>query len=386
MKRFRALSIADLIIVVIGVALAILLRLSLLQFKSVDYLLYTKGWYNFIKANGFHAFSQGFANYNLPYLYLLYVEARFFPDMSPLIATKIPSLIADFISAWLAYRIVLIKYSDSILPIFGFFAVLFAPTVVLNSSFWGQADALYTCALLASIYLLILRRTTLSMIFYGASVSIKAQAIFFLPLLIALFLRKEIPWRDLLVIPIAAFLSIVPAWLAGRPLIDLLLIYPSQAGQYEQLSMHGPTLLSLIPNAGLYFAYFYYAGIILAVLSGFLFVLMVFKGQIKMTPAHIVELALISLIIIPFFLPEIHERYFYPADILSIIFAFFFSAYFYIPILMSAISFFAYQPTLFGVEPLSINWLAFGILLIIVLLIKDIISSITPENPQTETP
>lgn len=386
MKGIRALSMVDLIIVVIGLVLAILLRLSLLQFKSVDYLVYTKGWYNFIKVNGFHAFSQDFANYNLPYLYLLYIEARSFPDMSPLIATKIPSLIADFISAWLAYRIVLIKYSDSILPVFAFFAVLFAPTVVLNSAFWGQADALYTSALLASIYLLISRRTALSMIFYGASVSIKAQAIFFLPFLIALFLRKEIPWRDLIIVPITAFLSTVPAWLAGRPLIDLLLIYPSQAGQYEQLSMHGPTLLSLIPNAGLYFAYFYYVGIILTIVSGFFFVLMIFKGQIKMTAAHIVELSLISLIIIPFFLPEIHERYFYPADILSIIFVFFFPAYFYIPILMSTISFFAYQPTLFGVEPLSISWLALGILLIIVLLIKDITSSITPENPQTEIP
>ncbi len=118
--------------------------------NRIDFFKYTKVWYNTVKENGFSAFSQNFSNYNPPYLYLLYLIARFFPDLPGVIATKLPSLLADFILAWFAYRIVRLKYANSPLPLFAAFAVLFAPTIVLNSAFWGQADALYTSALLGA--------------------------------------------------------------------------------------------------------------------------------------------------------------------------------------------------------------------------------------------
>ena len=148
---------------------------------------------------------------------------------------------------------------------FAIFAILFAPTVVLNSAFWGQADALYTVALITCIYFLLIKRPALAMLFFGVSISFKAQAIFLLPLLFALLLRREIPWKDLLIVPSIMLLSLVPALLAGRSLIDLLSVYPSQASQYQQLSMHAPSLLSLIPNSGRFFPYFYPAGLILAI-------------------------------------------------------------------------------------------------------------------------
>jgi Gpi18-like mannosyltransferase len=144
MNQIKRLSISDFIIVVIGVALAIAIRYSLLNFQSVDYIVYTRHWYAFIKAHGFSAFGQNFSNYNPPYLYLLYIIIRFFPDLPSLTATKLPSLVADFVCAGLAYKIVSIKYPKSPIPMFATFAILFAPTVVLNSAFWGQADALYT--------------------------------------------------------------------------------------------------------------------------------------------------------------------------------------------------------------------------------------------------
>ena len=44
--------------------------------------------------------------------------------------------------------------------------------------------------------------------------------------------------------------------IAGRPLLDLLLIYPAQAGQYEQLTMHAPSALSWIPDSGRFYRLF----------------------------------------------------------------------------------------------------------------------------------
>ena len=224
------------------------------------------------------------------------------------------------------------------------------------------------------------------MILFGISLSFKAQALFLAPLLLALFLRKEIPWKYFLLIPLVLFITLIPAWIAGRPLLDLLLIYPAQAGQYEQLSMHAPSLLSWIPDSGRFYPYFYPAGLILAITTGFFLAVLSFKSQIKLTSSVFIELALLSVLLMPFVLPKMHERYFYPADVISLIFAFYFPRYFFVPIAMSVISFFAYQPTLFGVEPVPIGLLALGVFLLLIILVRDALIHLFPSPMETETP
>jgi len=379
MNDAKRLLLVDGFITIVGIALAIAIRYSLLRFQSVDYLVYTWHWYTYIKSHGFSAFGQNFSNYNPPYLYLLYVLIRLFPDLPSLTVTKLPSMAADFVCAGLAYKIVSIKYPKSPIPLFAIFSILFAPTIVLNSAFWGQADALYTLALIACIYCLLIKKPAIAMFFFGVSVSFKAQAIFLAPILFALLLRKDIPWKNILIIPLVLILSLVPAWVAGRPVTELLSIYPSQAGQYQQLSMHAPTLLSFIPNSGRYYPFFYPAGLILAIAIGILFSTLIYKSQAKLTPPLLIELSLISVMVMPFVLPKMLDRYFYPADVLSILFAFYFPEFFYIPIIMNTISFFAYQPTLFQTEPVPIGILAIGIFSIITILIKDMIVRLYPK-------
>jgi Gpi18-like mannosyltransferase len=384
MRTFKQINLANLAIAVFGIALAIALRYSLLDFKSADYFKYTKIWYNTLKANGFAAFGQGFSNYNLPYLYCLYLIARFFPGIPGPIATKIPSLLADFISAAFTFRIVRLRHTDSPLPLFAAFAVLFSPTIILNSAFWGQADALYASALLATIYFILTRKNIIAMLCFAISVAFKAQAVFLLPFLFALFLRKEISWRHFLLIPFVLFLVIIPAWIAGRSLLDLLLIYPAQAGQYEQLSMHAPSLFSWLPDSGRVYSFFYPVGLILSAAIGFFYAVAVYRSQVKLTTALLVKLALISVLIMPFFLPKMHERYFYLADLVSIVFAFYFPSYFFVPIVMTVVSFFSYQPTLFNEEPIPIGFLAVGVLLLLIILIRKALIELYPASAEPQ--
>jgi Gpi18-like mannosyltransferase len=381
LKALKRVNLLDLLIVLLGIGLAAALRYSMLGFKSVDFLDFTKGWYNTLKAGGFSAFNQGFANYNVPYLYLLYFVVRFFPDLPSVIATKVPSLIADFVMAWLAFSIVRLKYADSSLPMFAAFAVLFAPTIALNSAFWGQADALYTVALVACLYFLLTRQEWLAMLMFGISVSFKAQGVFLLPLLVAVALKRELRWRYFLLPPAVMLLALVPAWAAGRSLVDLLMIYPSQAGQYEQLTMHAPSLLSWIPDTDKFYPYFYPVGLLAATAAGLCYCLLIYKSPAKMTPALVIELATISVMLMPYLLPKMHERYFYPADVFTILFAFYFPRYFFVPLGMSIISFFAYQPTIFGAQPVSIAFLALGVLVLLVVLVRDAILGLYPCAP-----
>lgn len=47
----------------------------------------------------------------------------------------------------------------------------------------------------------------------------------------------------------------------------------------------------------------------------------------------LVSLALFYTLLLPYFLPYMHERYWYPADLFSVVFAFYFPEKFYVPIL-----------------------------------------------------
>jgi len=133
--------------------------------------------------------------------------------------------------------------------------------------------------------------------------------------------------------------------------------------------------------------YFYHAALISAGAIGLFFSMLVSKSRNKLTPSILLELALISVLMIPFFLPKMHERYFYPADVISIIFAFYYPGYFFVPIIMSAISFFAYQPTLFNIQTIPLSLLALGIFILIIFLTRDALIqlfSIESSNGTTE--
>jgi len=374
-------GISDAAIGLIGIGLALVLRLTLLDFKSVDYFNYTKVWYNTLRDGGFSAFSQSFSNYNLPYLYLLYLLARFLPDVPGLVATKVPSIAADFVIAYFAFRLVRLGKESNTLAFLAALGCLFAPTVVLNSAFWGQADALYTAALVASLYFLARRSSLPAMLCFGVALAFKAQALLLGPLVLALLLRQEVPWKHALVVPVVMLAALIPAWIAGRPFLDLLLIYPSQAAQYEQLSMHAPSAMSWIPSSGQFYPYFYPVGLVLGIAAAVVIAFGLYRSEVKFTPGLLMEVALLSALWLPFLLPKMHERYFYPADVFSILVAFFVPRLFFVPLAMITISFFAYQPTLFGVEPVPMAILALAVFALLTIVTRHAISAFFPHAP-----
>ena len=63
---------------------------------------------------------------------------------------------------------------------------------------------------------------------------------------------------------------------------------------------------------------------------------------------------LASVALVPFILPRMHQRYFYPQDIFSLLAAFFMPELWFLPILSQVISVLAYSPFLFNVN-LQIN-------------------------------
>ena len=265
----------DVIVVFVGTILAFALRYALRNFATQDYSYYLKTWYQTIKELGFSALGQSFSNYTPPFLYLLYIVSKLLPNIATVAAVKLPSVFCDFICAWYVYRIIRLKYEQGPIPIFAFLAILFAPTVILNSAAWAQIESIYSAALIAFVYYLLKKQPWLACIAFGIAFSIKLQSIYLAPLLLVLFLKKVLSWKHLLVIPAVYFIAIIPAWIAGRPLGELLTIYAGQVEGYTGLVHNAPNLYTWLPDDKNDF--FYPAGIIFAVSICLIYVAVVLK-------------------------------------------------------------------------------------------------------------
>jgi Gpi18-like mannosyltransferase len=385
--RLKEIRPIDLGILIISASLAILIRFPLLDFKSADFFNSLKPWYLIIRNMGFSAFGTNFSTYTPPYLYLLYIIARFFPDVPIVIAIKLPGLIADFICAYFVGLIVRLRFPKGLAPFAAAIAVLFAPTIVLNSAFWGQADSLFTAGLLACTYFLMTRRYTFALLAFGVALAFKLQAIFLVPLLLVLFLRGTISWKPFVLVPVILVVAVIPAWAAGRPILELLGTYIFQASQFQSLTMNAPSLYAWLPDTNQVFNLFYLPGIIIGAAAAFMFIIVVYKSRNEFTPSLLLELTLVSVLIIPFFLPKMHERYFYPADIISIAFAFYYPQLFYLPILIGGVSFLAYYPFLFETWLVPLSILTLIMLIVIGLLVRHASFGLyAPSGPKSTFP
>ena len=373
------------VILLLGLTLAIALRCILVGYKSQDFFASLQPWYNTIKSLGFSAFSTDFSTYNPPYLYLLYIILRLRPDTPPVIGVKIPGLIMDFVCAYYVYRIVLMKPIQKDIAMLAGLAVLFAPTVIVNSAFWGQADSIYTAALAACLFYLMSGRNTLAMLAYGAALAFKLQAVFLAPFLFALFLRKMLTWKQIFLTPFILILAIVPSWIAGRPVADLLNIYLYQSSQFELITMNAPTVYTWIPQTKQVFNLFYLPAIIIGAIVAFLLVAVILKSKVLLTKHLLLELALVAIMAVPFFLPKMHERYFFPADVISIALAFYFPEFFYFPVVMSLISFLSYEPYFFNAQPIPLPILAVGLFFLICILAKHTFTRMYPIDTEQAT-
>jgi len=345
----------NLALVVLGVLAAVALRSLFLPTEALDHIGQSR-WYAFIVENGyFAALRHDFADYNVTYLYLLTAMAS--AGLPPLAAVKTISLPFDFALAYVVYKCVGLKYdSKSAVPVLAGIATLLAPTLVLNASAWGQSDAIYTTFLVACLYFLLAGRQAVALVAFGLAISFKLQAVFLAPLLLWLVAKGQLRWRHLAWVPLVYLAATAPAGLLGRPWGDLLLTYARQADAHPRLQMSFPNLYAWIPNA-------YYdwwpVGLVFAACVALLVAVVVYKSAAKISAELIVFLAAFSALVTPYTLPKMHDRYFFPAEAIAIVLAFYLPRYWYVPVLLGAVSTCLYDRYLAKNQAIPVELLAF---------------------------
>lgn len=331
-KKFLALLIA----------MGLVIKLLMIPFipEPGDYTFFLKPWVEFLRSHGYwQAFRFEFANYSPAYLYFLLGIAKLGGE--PLIPIKLLSICFEYVAAWFIGGIACQKYRENWVRWCALAVVPLLPTVLINSSYWGQCDSIYVSFLIGSIYFALKKRSFLSILFLGISFSFKLQAVLLFPFYFVLLLRNRIKWYYFLLVPAVYLISLLPAYCAGRPLTELLSVFVAQSGHYEELSLQFPNLYMWISND--YYEPVKWGGILFTFLFALLTGgLLAKKYKTELTDDYLVRLALLSAVIFPFLLPGMHERYMYAGDLLAIVYIMYFPSKFYNALGVPLISFFSY--------------------------------------------
>jgi Gpi18-like mannosyltransferase len=343
------------LLAVVAVAAALALRAFLVHGENEDTAVFAT-WLDYLQENGVGEFLRHEFRTNYPPLYLYQLVLGDLVLPTDLLVMKVVPIACDVLCAALAWKIVRLRHPVGPAPLAAFVAVLFAPTVVLNSAYWGQIDSMWTAGLLACVYFLLRRRETAALLSFGLALAVKVQAVFLLPLLVALALRGRIRWRAFLLVPVPYLLLCIPAVLAGRSFPDLLTLYRDQAGYFGELTLNAPNPYAWIPERFSGRLADPATGIALVVLAGL--TLLAARRPRRLDDDALVGMATFSVLVAPFVLPHMHERYFFAADVFTVVLAFHRPRWALVAVAVQVTSLLAYWPFLFLYDALPLALLA----------------------------
>lgn len=323
--KFQRVDRNTLLFLLLPIGAAMLIRVLCLDYASLDYQNFLTTWYVYFRENGgFQAIAHSVGDYNVPYLY--FMAAISYLDVPDLYLIKLFSLLADVVLAWGGFRLVRALRGErqgDFAPLLAFMALLLLPTVVLNGAYWGQCDSIYGALVLHAVAQVLSGKNKSSVVLLAVAFSFKLQTVFLIPLWGVLWFARKVKFRQLLMFPVTYVITILPALLMGKPLGDILGVYFNQMDEYSyRLTLNAPSVYQFIPynmevnddllaKLGIAAAF----AIVLALL-----VLALVLGK-RLNGAVTLSMAAVMAIGIPFFLPHMHERYFFLADVVCLCWA-----------------------------------------------------------------
>ncbi|MFF4339419.1 hypothetical protein ACFY00_05690 [Kitasatospora sp. NPDC001540] len=353
-----------LLLAAVVVAACLTARLPKWHAESVDYQVFLQTWYHYIADHGgLRALSDpGFADYNVPYLYLLAGLTHL--PVSALTGIKALSVAFDLLQAFFVFKLVALRFPgrSAWQPFAAALLAVLLPTVAANSGWWAQADSIYASFVVGGVYFVLRHRPWWACTLFGLAFAFKLQTVFVFPFLLVMVVTRQVKWQSLLAIP-AVYLALdVPALLVGADPVQLLTVYSRQTGTYQSLALNAPSLYhfvktpgstetaDLIRTVGVAFA----AVVVIALTALAVFsrtgrrtVRRASTGA-SLTPNQVLLTALASAVTVPMLLPSMHDRYFYITDVLSLVVAFHMPRrLWYVPILVQASSLASYLPFLY---------------------------------------
>lgn len=344
----------NLLFFIIITCLGIVARLSGIHLISKDMEYWLVPWYNeFVNNGGFDALGKQIGDYNI--LYQTIIAAMTYIKLDCVLCYKLLSIIFDYVLAFSgAFLYCTISKKKLLSMSFNvcYSVLLFLPTIVLNSAFWGQCDSIYASFVILTILFLYKEKYPLAFIMLGIAFSFKFQTIFILPFIICYyFYKKKFSFLWFFLSLLVFWLSGIGGYIKGRSLLAPFIIYLKQTQTHPSMYMGNPSFWGIIGND--YNCLNVFAIILTIVLFG-LALYYVMNEKINLAePEKYFCLAAWSIWTCVLFLPAMHERYLYILDVLLVILAFWNKKYLKYAVLSVLFSLVSYGVFLFKLESFS---------------------------------
>lgn len=369
----------DIIFSIMILAVAFLLRAMFLPHETLDYQNFLSPWTEYFRTNnGLLALGQPLGNYNIPYLFFLALIS--YLPVEPLFLIKFFSVIWDILLALGCLRLVSLVTRSTAKRLFVFLMTLLLPTVLLNGSYWGQCDSIYVALAVWSIYHAMARQGIRAMIALAAAFAFKLQAIFVFPLFLVFLATGRIKWPHLFAFPLTYLILISPAVLAGRPLLETITLYASQTGSIGAgLNYNAPSIFALLgEHLSIYAGSL--LGIAAAGISTLLLLWWLLRRRRELDNESLLCAAVLFAVVLPFLLPHMHDRYFFLADILTLVFAVVLPRHFLLPVLAQFASLLGYHAYLRQRYLLPMSWGTIAFLAVICFLLGYLSCNLYPRR------
>lgn len=234
----------------------------------------------------------------------------------------------DLASAIGIYLIVRrVTQNDPIRSALAFCVAFLLPIQIANSAIWGQNDTYYTTFGVWMLYFLLSKKPGWACVFAGLAMAAKAQGIFFAPFLLFAWVNRRIKFRHLWLIPLVILLTYSPYWLAGGDFVSPFRWLGHGFGSYGQMDYASGNFYSFfsfqyndstfwatsrIMTNGAY-------GLLVGCLASLLTAMHLRK--VKLTDQAWILALLILSMSTTYFMPKMHERYFFATEVFALIYA-----------------------------------------------------------------
>lgn len=403
-KWFRSIfdKYGFVIVLALIATLSLVLRYIIAPIPSHDLYAFIFPWLNNFRANGNLAY-LGAMQGDYPPLYMILLalisylpsgtlvesfEYQYF--LNDIYYVKSLSFIFDFVIAFGVYSIVTHIYKENKgLRIVAFALPLLLPTVLTNSAFWGQCDAIYVGCIVWAVYFLIKEKPIWSSVFIGLAFAFKIQTIFIIPLFGFAWLRKKFPLRYFLLSFLVVFMTFIPCYIAGAPFIAPFAKYGNLTVQYMDPNYNSGSMYTFIQDIyqgksqemkKLVYEIIHTGGIIFTLVTAVTVWYTLHIKRVSSEPRALLGVAALFAILMPFVMPHMHERYFFMADIFILIYCLVNKKKYYLIILsqlssMITLMWYTYGSLMidnWGVDTFKISTLINAF--IIIILFKDILT------------
>ncbi|MBO7747988.1 DUF2029 domain-containing protein [Paenibacillus sp. MWE-103] len=273
--------------------------------------------------SGFYV--NGNADYPPLYIYALYVIGRLLraASLAPYatVLYKLPSMLADAGTAWVLF-LASRRYAGYAAGLLVALLYLLNPAVIVNSTYWGQVDSLFTLLVVGAVYLLTRGRIGWASALFAAAILMKPQGIIFAPVLFfgLVSARNLRAWLTAIAASAATLLAVALPFSTGQSPLWLYRLYAGTVQEYPYATVNAYNLFALLGDnykadatrfLGLTFHAWGLAGIVLTTLFAW-------RAYARSRQAAFAPAAAMLLISGVFTLSTgMHERYLFPAAALA---------------------------------------------------------------------